>query len=229
MQSSLLEVANMKSYHTPSVPRKHARLQVWKAPRLNLKICFPRPSRCPLQTQKRQCQCRSRNRSRQTLDSLTLRTKKEGESDLLWVSSLFKILGREVLKFQNVLSQVFRFRSENESLAISPVRNHPGLALYQDLSVLSESTTSRFILLELSFGMTNHDLLSWLVCLMQISGCPWRPLVCLPLALRPQSNAPQDHLGSKTIIISSHCGPQLWLRQSKTYCGRREEGLCVFD
>ena len=28
MQPSLLEVPNMKSYHTPSVPRKHARLQV---------------------------------------------------------------------------------------------------------------------------------------------------------------------------------------------------------
>ena len=39
--------------------------------------------------------------------------------------------------------EFFRFRSENESLAISPVRNHLGLALYQDLSVLSESTTSR--------------------------------------------------------------------------------------
>ena len=41
--------------------------------------------------------------------------------------------------------------SENESLAISPVRNHPGLALYQDLSVLSESTTSRFLLLKPPF------------------------------------------------------------------------------
>ena len=144
MQPSLLEVPNMKSYHTPSVPRKHARLQVLKAPRLQdlkKRVFFPRPSRCPLQTQKSRCRCRSRNRSRQTLDSLTLRTKKEGESDPLWVSAIQK--GREAFKFQNVRSRVFRFRSENESLAISPVRNHPGLALYQDLSVLSESTTSR--------------------------------------------------------------------------------------
>ena len=28
LQPSLLEEPNMKSYHTPSVPRKHARLQV---------------------------------------------------------------------------------------------------------------------------------------------------------------------------------------------------------
>ena len=144
MQPSLLEVPNMKSYHTPSVPRKHARLQVLKAPRLQdlkKRVFFPRPSRCPLQTQKSRCRCRSRNRSRQTLDSLTLRTKKEGESDLL---KYHQFKGRKALKFLNVRPRkFFCFRSENESLAISPVRNHPGLALYQDLSVLSESTTSR--------------------------------------------------------------------------------------
>ena len=46
---------------------------------------------------------------------------------------------------RSIFSFFVCFRSENESLAISPVRRDPGLALYQDYSVLSESTTSRFV------------------------------------------------------------------------------------
>ena len=98
-QPSLLEPPSMKSYHTPLVPRKHARLQTQS-------VSTPNPKEVAPVSIKEQIK---------TNFGFTDSEDEEGGS-------------------------------ENESLAISPVKRAPGLmglALYQDCSVLSESTTSR--------------------------------------------------------------------------------------
>ena len=98
-QPSLLEPPSMKSYHTPLVPRKHARLQTQS-------VSTPNPKEAAPVSIKEQIK---------TNFGFTDSEDEEGGS-------------------------------ENESLAISPVKKAPGLmglALYQDCSVLSESTTSR--------------------------------------------------------------------------------------
>lgn len=95
-QPSLLEAPNMKSYHTPLVPRKHARLQTQS-------VSTPNPK-----------------------EAAPVSIKEQIKSNFGFTDSEDEGAG-----------------SENESLAISPVKRAPGSALYQDYSVLSDPTSSR--------------------------------------------------------------------------------------
>jgi len=86
----------MKSYHTPLVPRKHARLQTQS-------VSTPNPK-----------------------ETAPVSIKEQIKSNFGFTDSEDEGAG-----------------SENESLAISPVKRAPGSALYQDFSVLSDPTGSR--------------------------------------------------------------------------------------
>ena len=109
---------------------------------------FFRPSRFQPRTRKRQHLCRSRNKFSPTLDSQTRRTKELGKSTY-FVKVSFVHLTLFDISFQHWISALvfdsdLLLRSENESLAISPVKRAPGSALYQDYSVLSDPTSSRY-------------------------------------------------------------------------------------
>ena len=110
---------------------------------------FFRPSRSQPRTPKRQHLCRSRNKLSPTLDSQTRRTKELGKSTYFVKVSIVHRTLFDIFYFQHWISALvfdsdLLLRSENESLAISPVKRAPGSALYQDFSVLSDPTSCRY-------------------------------------------------------------------------------------